>query len=351
MKIKPIQTVKKAKGKFNMIKRACLIIFNFCILSIFSSFTKSPNHLPSRDLLKTIVIDAGHGLPNRNAEGRYSYESELTLAMALKIGQRLKEVLPECNIIYTRTDENLPNGLTSPKEANRYRAQFANQNHGDLFISVHVNNLRERYQRKIEGHRSENYTVIVGKGRKKRKVTKKRTVPIYKSYKLPCSKAGTETYIWAVNKYDQKQQSVGSRDDDEQFGEHDSTGSFFESPDAKILASLRTKKYFDQSLTIANFVEEEFKKEGRISYGVKQRNNEGIWVLQATNMPSILIETGFICNPEEEDYLNSEKGQNEVGYAVMRAVLRYKHLVETGSDLISEDTTVTKLQDTTENKK
>ncbi len=65
-------------------------------------------------------------------------------------------------------------------------------------------------------------------------------------------------------------------------------------------------------------------------------------------MPSILVETGFICNPEEEDYMNSEKGQNEISYAIMRAVLRYKHLVETGTDVISEDTIVNKSQDTAE---
>lgn len=330
-----------------MIKRTCFIILLFSVLSVLSSFAKHTNYLPKRDLLKTIVIDAGHGLPNSNARGNYSYESQITLEVALKIGQRLKEVLPECNILYTRTDENLPNGLTDPKVANRYRAQFANENHGDLFISIHVNTLKDRYERKIEGHKKETYTVTVGKGRKKRKIRKTRTVPIYKSYKLPCDRSGTETYIWAVNKYDQKQLSVESRDDDEQSGEHDSSGYLQESPDAKILASLRTKKYFDQSLTIANFVEAEFKKEGRNSFGVKQRNNEGIWVLQATNMPSILIETGFICNPEEEDYLNSEKGQNEISYGVMRAVLRYKHLIETGEDLISEDSTSITSVDTT----
>lgn len=335
-----------------MIKKVCVIILHFCFFIILSSFAKDPVYFNNKKpFLKTIVVDAGHGLPNSNAHGNYSYESALTLAMALKIGQRLKEVLPDCNIIYTRTDENLPNGLTDAKKANRYRAQFANDNHGDLFISIHVNDLEKRYQRKIEGYRQETYTVKVGKGRKKRKVEKTRRVPIYKSYKLPCDRSGTETYIWAVNKYDQKQQSVGTRDDDEQFGEHDSSGFFAESPDAKILASLRTKKYFDQSLTIANFVEEEFKKEGRISFGVKQRNNEGIWVLQATNMPSILVETGFICNPREEDYLNSEKGQNEIAYAVMRAVLRYKSLVETGSGIIPEDSTHSTAADTTENKK
>ena len=319
-----------------MIKRFFAIIFHFCILSVLFSFSKDPDSPYKKPSLKTIVIDAGHGLPNSNAEGKYSYESELTLAMALKIGQSLKEVLPDCNIIYTRTDENLPNGLKEVKAANRWRAKFANDNHGDLFISIHVNDMEERYQRKIEGYKEETYTVHVGKGRKKRKVQRKRAVPVYRAYKLSCSRSGTETYIWAVNKYGQKQQAISNRDDGEQYGEHDSSGYFAESPDAQILASLRTKKYFDQSLTIANYVEEEFKKEGRNSYGVKQRNNEGIWVLQATNMPSILVETGFICNPEEEDYLNSEKGQNEVSFAVTRAVLRYKHFLETGSGEIPE---------------
>lgn len=333
-----------------MIKRVFVIFFHFSIISIFSSFATYPDYTPKRDVLKTIIIDAGHGLPNSNARGKYSYESQLTLDMALRLNDRLKEVLPDCNILLTRTDENLPGGLLDPREANRYRANFANQNRGDLFISIHVNSLKDRFLRKTVGHRKETYIATVGKGRKRRKVKKTRIVPIYKYDKLDCDRQGTETYIWAVDKYDQKQESVGSRDNEEQFGEHDSVSGFTESPDAKILASLRTKKYFDQSLTIANFVEEEFKKEGRISYGVKQRNNAGIWVLQATNMPSVLVETGFICNPQEEDYLNSEKGQNEISYAIMRAVLRYKHLIETGSDVVSEDITGNKSQDTTQSK-
>jgi len=320
-----------------MIKRILAIFLLPTFIFPVFSFAKDPIKPNKKQVLKTIVIDAGHGLPNSNAEGKYSYESALTLAMAVKLNERLKEVLPDCNILLTRTDENLPAGLKEIKAANRWRAQFANENHGDLFISIHVNDMEPRYQRKIEGYREESYTVTVGKGKKKKRVEKTRSVPIYKSYKLPCDRGGTETYIWAVNKYDQKQNAVGSRDDDDQFGEHDSTGNYADSPDAKILASLRTKKYFDQSLAIATFVEEEFKKEGRISYGVKQRNNEGIWVLQATNMPSILVETGFICNPEEEDYMNSEKGQNEIVYAIMRAVLRYKQLLETGSGVIAEE--------------
>jgi N-acetylmuramoyl-L-alanine amidase len=321
-----------------MNKRIFVVILCFCILPVLFSFATDPVDKTKKQTLKTIVIDPGHGLPNSNAEGKYSYESQLTLQIAMKLSERLKEVLPDCNVLLTRTDENLPGGLKDKNIANRWRANFANENKGDLFISIHVNDLEPRYQRKIEGYREETYTVTVGKGKKKRRVQKTRTVPIYKSYKLSCERSGTETYIWAVNKYDQKQNAVGNRDGEDQSGEHDSTGVLMDSPDAKILASLRTKKYFDQSLAMATFVEEEFKKVGRTSYGVKQRNNEGIWVLQATNMPSILVETGFICNFEEEDYLNSDKGQNELSYAIMRAVLRYKQLLETGSGIIAETT-------------
>lgn len=316
-----------------MLRRFCFFFLCFSLSFSLFSIAADPTKKAQKEQLKTIVIDAGHGLPNSNAEGKYSYESALTLAIGLKIGQRLKEVLPECNILYTRTDENLPNGLTDKDKANRYRAQFANDNKGDLFISIHVNSMEERYERRIEGHRQETYYVTVGKGKKKKKIAKTRTVPIYKSYKLPCNRQGTETYIWAINKNDQKMQSIGSREEDSDItGEGgDSTFNFYDSPEAKILASLRTKQFFDKSLMIANYVEDEFKKVGRPSFGVKQRNNQGIWVLQATNMPSILIETGFICDEGEEDYLNSEKGQNEMSYAVMRAVLRYKQSLETGN--------------------
>ncbi len=124
-------------------------------------------------------------------------------------------MLPDAKILFTRKDENLPAGLTDINVANRYRAQFANDNHGDLFISIHVNTLADKYERSIEGYRDETYTVTVGKGKKAKRVKKVRSVPIYHSYKVPCTRAGTETYIWAIDKYDEKQKSVGARKDDE----------------------------------------------------------------------------------------------------------------------------------------
>lgn len=319
-----------------MIRRLPLLIATVLLTFSLSSFHTDPpaatSQLPQRPTLKTIIIDAGHGLPDPGAQGSYSNEADIALAVALNLGKRLEQVLPNCKIIYTRTSENLPNGLSDKNAANRYRADMANASHGDLFIAIHVNSAAVRYERRVEGYKEETYYVYTGKGKSRKRVAKKRTVPIYKSYKLPCNVKGTETYIWAVNKNDQKTRSVGARDD-EQFGEEtDSSYNYFDSPEAKILASLRTKKYFDNSRMAAEFVEQEFKKLGRPSFGVKQRDHAGIWVLQATNMPSILVETGFICNPDEEAYLNSEKGQNELSYAVMRAVLRYKQMVETGSE-------------------
>ena len=85
-------------------------------------------------------------------------------------------------------------------------------------------------------------------------------------------------------------------------------------------------------------MENEFVKAGRHSDGVMQRD-EGIRVLQATGMPSVLIETGFLTNEEEEKYLNSEEGQNEIVEDIMRALRRYKNTLEGHGN--TADSTVT----------
>lgn len=319
-----------------MLKKIFFFITLTGTLSTITSFKNVTPKKVQQPVLRTIIVDAGHGLPDPGAKGKYSTESQLTLAIAMKVGEQLKTLLPDCKIIYTRTDENLPEGLDDKNVANRLRAKRANENHGDLFIAIHVNSMEDHYSKTVIGHQKQTYYAYSGKGKNRKKIKKIRTVPVYKYTKLPCEIAGTETYIWAVAKNNQKKQFVN---DNQDFGgeQSDSTYQYFDSPETQIMASVRTQKYFDRSLLLATYVEDEFKKEGRTSWGVKQRNYEGIWVLQATAMPSILVETGFICNPDEEDYLNSEKGQNEVTYAVTRAVLRYKQALEGGTDNI-EDT-------------
>lgn len=308
-----------------------LILIFFFVLSSFD-MPDWGNDATQKNVLKTIIIDPGHGLPDPGAPGAYSNESTKALEIALKLGDMLKQNLPNTKIIFTRTDEYLPEHLTNKDVANRRRAQIANENHGDLFISIHLNSANDRIRRDVIGHRKETYYTYSGKGKRKKKVAHTHTVPVYKSTNLGCDAKGTEVYIWAVSKADSKKQFVGGSEDEM----NDSTGAdssafMFDSPEAKIKASILTKKYFNNSRMVAEYVQEEFEKQGRVNRGVLQRNNKGIWVLQATAMPSILVETGFICNREEENYLNDDKDQNEVAYAIMRGVLRYKESLENGN--------------------
>ena len=112
------------------------------------------------------------------------------------------------------------------------------------------------------------------------------------------------------------------------------------SPEFIALALVKTHQFFRRSATLAGFVEEQFIKAGRTSSGGQQRQ-VGIWVLQATAMPSVLVETGFLTNPEEEDYLNSKGGQQEIAICVTQAVKNYIDWLEknkiqnsnSGSDL------------------
>ena len=75
-------------------------------------------------------------------------------------------------------------------------------------------------------------------------------------------------------------------------------------------------------------IEEEFQKAGRLSREAKQRDQKGIWVLQAVAMPAVLIETGFISNPEDEEYLNSEDGQKQICEVITKSLIRYKFSLE-----------------------
>ena len=103
-----------------------------------------------------------------------------------------------------------------------------------------------------------------------------------------------------------------------------------ESPEKRILYSLKTQQYFNRSANLALDVEDELEKVGRVVNGARQRQ-VGIWVLQATAMPSILVETGYISTPSDEDYLNSVDGQQEICDCIMKAVQKYKTSLETNS--------------------
>jgi N-acetylmuramoyl-L-alanine amidase len=286
-----------------------------------------------KPVLSTIIIDPGHGGKDPGAHGQFSTEAEVALSISLKLGKALAAELPESKLIFTRTTDELPGGATNIHDGLEYRANLANQSKGDLFIAIHCNANGKKaggwYAKRVVGHK--NRTVYVGKGSKRRKKTIRE--PIYDSYWVKNNQHGTETYIWAADRTGYKGEAI------QETGEmvEDSTNQLdLNSPEAIIRAQLYEKKYFSKSLLLATFVEDEFVKGGRLSHGVKQRNEKGIWVLQATGMPSILVETGFISQTEEEEYLNSEKGQDEIVAQIVTAIKRYKASLEGGSAPIQQ---------------
>ena len=102
--------------------------------------------------------------------------------------------------------------------------------------------------------------------------------------------------------------------------------SFDDSDPARMIAvSLKTQQYAERSRNLAYTVEEEFEKAGRVSRGAKQRDEKGIWVLQAVAMPAILIELGFLSYPDEEAYLMSDQGQQETSETIVKALKRYRY--------------------------
>lgn len=275
------------------------------------------NTPPQRKPLHTIVIDAGHGGKDEGAPGAYSFEKNIALAIALKLQKKVNEELPDVEVVMTRTDDSYPSLYD--------RADLANKSKGDLFISIHCNSADPHRQAEFIGYKTETY--YKGKGSKRKKYTRK--VRQYKYTLIPNEAKGTETYIWAAHKNEAKE--VAMRENEELYMDSNTNAQMKDfDPDSgpkRILYSLKTKQYFDRSANLALTVEDEFSKVGRISREARQRQ-VGIWVLQATAMPSILVETGYISNPEEEEYLNSEKGQNEIVGALVNALKRYRYSLE-----------------------
>lgn len=281
--------------------------------------------------IKTVIIDAGHGGKDPGAEGLISTEAEVSLEVAMKLGKSMESEFPDIKIIYTRTEDILPGHLHDKDAANRLRADIANKAKGDLFISIHCNSAGRRaggwYERRVVGYNKRTIMVKV----KRKKVKKVVSDPIYQNFWVENKARGTETYIWAAGKTESKASFINETET-EGYGEEkeDSTSSLdLDSPEAKLRAQLYTKYFFKNSASLGTLIEQEFRNAGRISHGgLKQRNHKGIWVLQATGMPSVLVEIGFISNKEEEEYLVSEKGQNEVARNILDGFRQYKQQLE-----------------------
>jgi N-acetylmuramoyl-L-alanine amidase len=160
-------------------------------------------------------------------------------------------------------------------------------------------------------------TRTIGKGRKKH------TIPVYKTiHHRETAAHGTETWVLGLNRTGQKEDAIS------EYGEKvtEEPGVMNENdPQTAIIVAQYSQVFLKKSVSLAQKVQDEFAAQGRRDLGVKQK---GLEVLAGSAMPGVLIEIGFINNLEEEQYLNSEKGQSEVAYAIFKAIRNYKREVE-----------------------
>ncbi|HMC99414.1 MAG TPA: N-acetylmuramoyl-L-alanine amidase [Ferruginibacter sp.] len=305
-----------------------LLLFAASQLLIFpKAFSQAPKPL------KTIVVDAGHGGTDAGAVGQYenslrSKEKDVTLAISMKLVAQLQKDLPDVKTIPTRTTDI----YQDPRE----KARLANQFGGQLFICIHADSgPLKQGKRQIGTKTVTRYKISYsGKGKHRKKISTPYQVeePVYEYYKIPLQRKGTSVWIFAPHKTDIKLQTIMNNGEDFEIdlgssADSATTNFDFNTPEGRMLAQIYMTRFQKRSDNLATLVNDEIEKTGRPSLGVNQRQ-KGIWVLQATNMPAILVETGFINNPEDEAYLNSEAGQQELAEVISRAVIRYKDQIE-----------------------
>lgn len=282
------------------------IRLTLCISALFLlQVNQITNAQSSGKTLKTIVLDAGHGGKDPGALGVYSNEKNIALSVVQKLGKILKDSLPQINVVYTRNSDI----FIELKE----RGVIANKASGDLFISVHVNSTAGRYERIRTG------TKTVGKGKKRKKV------PVYKTiHHRETSTSGTETYVLGLTRTDEKEKAIG------EFGEYiaEEPGLLDESdPLTKVLIAQYSQAFLNRSTNLAGKIQRQYTLSGRNDLGVKQKS---LQVLANSAMPGVLTEIGFINNPEDERYLNSEQGQREIAMSLYTAIKEYKSDLERG---------------------
>lgn len=252
--------------------------------------------------VKTIVIDAGHGGRKSGAAGSYSLEKNVALKVALKLGKKFEEEMPDVKILYTRkTDVDV--------EFHK-RAALANDNKADIFISIHCNSMPDR--RVITGYT----TTKSGK-----------RVAKY-GYVKNTSTSGTETFVAGSHRLDEQDVAIRENADIklEKNYKQNYDGYDPNDPETFIILSLFKNTFRDKSLKLARLIQNNYTNDDRrVNRGVKE---QGILILQRCGMPAVLTEIGFISNPSEEDYMNSASGQEEIVNSIYKAVKTYKKETE-----------------------
>ncbi|HEY0177074.1 MAG TPA: N-acetylmuramoyl-L-alanine amidase, partial [Pedobacter sp.] len=225
----------------------------------------------------TIVVDAGHGGKDGSTRGLFSREKDVALQVALLLGQTIEKEIPNSKVIYTRTED-----VFIPLYE---RIDIANRAHADLFISIHCNSMPASMRGRTQTNGVE--TFVSGSGRLGEQdvaVRENASILLEKDYK----------------------------DNYEGYNPND--------PESFIILSLMKNAYRRQSIKLASLIQQQYIKAGRIDRGVKEQS---LAVLAKAGMPAVLTEIGFISNPAEEEYINSQSGREEIVQNIKNAILEY----------------------------
>ena len=269
-----------------------VVLFSiFLSLNLFAQKDKSQT-------IKTICIDAGHGGKDPGCHGASANEKTVCLSIALKLGAKIKEQFPGIDVVYTR-DSDVFVELDD-------RAKIANKHNADLFVCIHANSASP-------------------------------------------AAYGTETFVLGLHRTE-SQQKIADRENSTIYLEDDKGSKYKDfdlGPDAIIARQLQLSIFLDQSILFASKLQQEFKRIGRYDRGVKQA---GFIVLYKTTMPSVLIETGFLTNQQDELFLKNPDTQEKMAGAIFDAFKSYKSDLE-GVDVIkSTQKDVTKNREVIKNK-
>ena len=223
----------------------------------------------------TVVIDAGHGGKDPGARGARINEKAINLAVALKLGAFIEERSKDVKVVYTRKTDRFV-------ELDE-RADIANRNKANLFISIHTN-----------------------------------------AVKRGSSVQGTETYTLGLARTDENLEVAMSENSAillEDNYKQRYEGFDPNSSESYIIFEFMQNRHVEQSISLASEIQKAFKEVKRVDRGVRQA---GFLVLRKTSMPSVLVELGYISNQQEERYLASDEGQRALAGALYQAFVRYK---------------------------
>ncbi len=266
-----------------MNKKLLLTASFHLILSLFL-FASDPEPENRGDDGFVVVLDAGHGGHDPGNLGNGYMEKNIALNIVLRIGEELKKN-PGIKVVYTRDDDSFVDLFV--------RGEIANKADADLFVSVHCDSHTSN------AHGAGTFVLGLHANKQNFEIAKKENSVIYLE----------DNYEARYAAYD------------------------INSPESVIGLTIMQEEFLDQSILLAKLIQDNFT--GKLKRNDRKVKQAGFIVLHQTFMPSVLIETGFLTNKEEGRYLNSPRGQAEMGMAIAEAIVKYRNSIPDEQSVIS----------------